>query len=1066
MAVVDQKLRERFFVTGGTIPAGSGSYVERSADRDLLEHILAGRFCYVLNSRQMGKSSLCVRTMRRLEEMGVRCAFVDLTKIGGRNVTPEQWYAGVGTEIARSLGLRADLLQNWKANQHLSPVQRLFGALREVVLEQIEGNVVVFFDEIDATRALSFNPDEFFAAIRECYNRRAQDPDSGRLTFCLLGVAVPSDLINSPTSTPFNVGDRVYLRDFTLDEAMCLADGLPGPNSRSVLERVYHWTNGHPYLTQSLCAAAAQQGIDSPQGVDELVRRDLFDPKARETNINLADVGNRALHAGDLEPDPEKFRADLLSAYQRAWNGRPLADDESNRVAALLKMSGMMRSEGSRLYVRNRIYLRVFDRAWVRENMPGQELRRQKRAFWLGVLRTTAISACVVAVIGILAWNNLKLAELAESRRKLAEYRLYVSDVNLMQSAFERGDLVKLDILLGQTATSPYRNLEWRYWLAKLNDTTRRTGFPYGMGWVNVSPDSKTFGVTDTNTGRGAIYSIADMRRVSGSFPVGRAAGVAVNGGRWTVLDGEQQGTGLFVVKAPGSDEAQGRFEFPKGVINTTGYSPNSNYLSTICQENADRKEEVIVWDARTFRQVADIPVTEAFGWNVPTVSDDGHIVAWAGGTLTERQKTVVYDRNQRKVVDRFEEPSSNNYPTVAITGDGRYLAVGYASGLAVVRDVASHRTIFSRAFPGDVNIAVAISSDGQRLLTAGSNLIAQVWDVPSGKLLLGRPGALNATLTLDGRWLIVCGDGTRVYAVPARAASARRTGVIQIMGECPLGLIGVTPTGIKILNYDDPSRPAMSPLPGSLNSKGKWSATITPSDFVFSAAPNGHFVVYRTTDGRKVCELRAGDVYGVDVNERAAVFATIDHWDHLNVYDLSGKERWATPLQGTYYALSVSSDGKRVAVGGGDGTIKIFDSLSGHQVGTLHNSTGCLYSVAFSHDGTRLATGDINRTVRIFDLKGDSPPIEAISHTSAVYFVEFSPDDSRLLSASADGTARLWDARTGEELLRLGSGDAQIRRAFFGPDGNRIYFGDMNYRVYRYDAPPVSAPLDLLSTR
>src|SRR5207253_10014547 len=79
--------------------------------------------------------------------------------------------------------------------------------------------VVVFVDEIDAVRSLPFPADEFFAAIRECYNRRAQDPAFQRLTFCLLGVATPADLISDTRMSPFNVGRRIELRDFTAAEA-------------------------------------------------------------------------------------------------------------------------------------------------------------------------------------------------------------------------------------------------------------------------------------------------------------------------------------------------------------------------------------------------------------------------------------------------------------------------------------------------------------------------------------------------------------------------------------------------------------------------------------------------------------------------------------------------------------------------------------------------------------------------------------------------------------------------------------------------------------------------------
>lgn len=61
-----------FFVAGGTLRAQSPSYVTRPADSDLLNHLLAGEFCYVLTARQMGKSSLMVRTAQRLQEQGCR----------------------------------------------------------------------------------------------------------------------------------------------------------------------------------------------------------------------------------------------------------------------------------------------------------------------------------------------------------------------------------------------------------------------------------------------------------------------------------------------------------------------------------------------------------------------------------------------------------------------------------------------------------------------------------------------------------------------------------------------------------------------------------------------------------------------------------------------------------------------------------------------------------------------------------------------------------------------------------------------------------------------------------
>jgi len=76
----------------------------------LLAALLAGEYCYVLNARQMGKSSLCVRTMARLRDAGVRTAFIDLTRFGKSNLTAEQWDVALLSESSDPL---ATILNNF-----------------------------------------------------------------------------------------------------------------------------------------------------------------------------------------------------------------------------------------------------------------------------------------------------------------------------------------------------------------------------------------------------------------------------------------------------------------------------------------------------------------------------------------------------------------------------------------------------------------------------------------------------------------------------------------------------------------------------------------------------------------------------------------------------------------------------------------------------------------------------------------------------------------------------------------------------------------------------------------
>ncbi|MEH2141819.1 N-acetylmuramoyl-L-alanine amidase [Nostoc sp.] len=781
-----------------------------------------------------------------------------------------------------------------------------------------------------------------------------------RLTFALIGVSTPSDLIQDKRRTPFNIGQAIDLTGFQLAEAEPLARGLAEVgDSQELMQALLDWTGGQPFLTQKVCKLLVQGGLETRNWgievrdwLEELVREGIIENwETQDEPEHLKTIRDRILRSG------EQRTGRLLGLYQQILQQAEIVADDSPEETEL-RLTGLVVKRDGKLRIYNRIYKEVFKQEWCEKILANlrpysdtlnawvESERQDESRLLLGKTLQDAQEWAVGKSLSDLDYQFLAASQELEKRdvQKRLEAEEQAKQVLAQANRTANRRIQIGSVVLGLAVLGAFTSFIFAQHQWGEAQTAQRNSKDAEKDALKAK-DDRNRARFDASQARKQAQQATEMankarvEREKASKETKIARGEATQAKNAVAAALTESNKARKLAKNARSEAAQAKGERQKAEVS----QKQAEAKAQVIREGA-KLEGLFVQAIAQFEldRVKALLAAIKYGNEFKALVHKNHL------QTLEQYPTDKPALALQIILNNMPQILGHQHPvtSASFSPDGQYIITTSSDDIRLWK---KGRQIPLKGHQGIVYNA-SFSPDGKYIVTASSDKTARLWDLRGRQItsLKGHLGIVwSASFSPDTKYIVTASSDktARLWDLTGRQIATLKghEGMVWSASFSPDGKYIVTASGDKTAQVWD--------LKGQ-----KIARFLEHQSAVYSASfsPDGKYIV--TASGDKTAQVWDWEQYR---EKKPQAPVTENNND---------KNKVGIRLDSIIWSASFSTDGERVIIASRDGTARVWDwKATGKDITILKGHHGPVWSASFSRDGKYIVTASSDKTALVW---------------------------------------------------------------------------------------------------